>query len=229
MGLENNPWKEISRGHFILARDEGAIKEFNASLKPSQRDTYQIHDNIFPEPFLGDPVAPIVLVNLNPGFDERDFKLHAEPNFQNTILANLRHQNLEYPFYLLNPAFKETPGYKWWTRILGNLIKRFSAKLISQKILCVELFGYHSRKFYSKEYLKNIKSQKYSVDLVTDAIGRGAVVIYMRQVKQWNEVVGDLLISYQRKYEVINKQQPYITENNCPDGYREIIKILNAS
>jgi hypothetical protein len=52
---------------YVYAMDNLAVDAFNAHA----RDEHRIHTDVLPEPFLGRKDAPIVLLNLNPGFDER--------------------------------------------------------------------------------------------------------------------------------------------------------------
>jgi hypothetical protein len=72
-----NPWNELLEGidktsnNFIHPAEKNLIKEFNNSLKIKYKDTYKIHTEIVPAPFMGNVhSAKILLLTLNPGFDE---------------------------------------------------------------------------------------------------------------------------------------------------------------
>ncbi|MFL5624662.1 MAG: hypothetical protein ACJ788_03600 [Ktedonobacteraceae bacterium] len=81
------------------------------------------------EPYLGNPQAKIILLNLNPGFSESDILFHRDnAYFAKTSRANLHHEGQEYPFYLLDPKNLAAPGSGWWRRKLRWLIDRYGLK-----------------------------------------------------------------------------------------------------
>ena len=100
-----NPWVTLpATPPYVFPDDAEAIGRFNKTAD----DSYRYHLDILPEPFLGRPDAPVVLLNLNPGYsgDEERFH-HLDDYFRETALANLAHREQEYPFYFLDRA--ETP------------------------------------------------------------------------------------------------------------------------
>ena len=63
-----NPWLSLpEKAPFVLECDKQSILDFNSRAKPQ----YWIHLEELPEPYTGNPLANIVLLNLNPGFYER--------------------------------------------------------------------------------------------------------------------------------------------------------------
>jgi hypothetical protein len=180
---------------------------------------------------VGNPGAPVVLLNLNPGFSADDAPAHIEPAFNRALRLNLEHKKLEYPFYYLNPAFS-APGCGWWQRILGPLLKCLnregvSTQEVSRQIFCIEYFGYHTKKFAHGGL--QLDSQKYGFSLVCLALDRGAFVVVMRKADCW-EVAVPTLRSYGRRFDLLNHQMPWISPGNCPDGFSEIVTtIKNAA
>jgi len=87
----------------------------------------------------------------------------------------------------------------------------------------IEYFPYVSEKFGCQTC---IPSQAYNFYLVQEAIRRNALVIQMRSKRVWQEAVPGLM-SYHNYYELRNPQNPAISQNNCPDGYPEILKVLD--
>lgn len=62
-----NPWKHLpGQPPYVLPADAPAISSFNQGVS----DEHQIRLELLPEPYLGDPDAPIILLSLNPGFSE---------------------------------------------------------------------------------------------------------------------------------------------------------------
>src|SRR2546426_11104649 len=113
-----NPWLDLPHTPpFVLAGDMAAVGVFNTTAT----DAVRIHGELLPEPFLGDPQAPIVLLGLNPGFSPEDALHHADPTFANLLRRNLAHSPSDFPFYLLNPQISG-PGQRWWEQRLARLL-----------------------------------------------------------------------------------------------------------
>jgi len=211
----NNPWERLpSQSPYVLPEDAERVSAFNASAS----DDTALQLELLPEPFLGNPNAPVVLLNLNPGFDPRDEVYHREPKFIERSRENLRHQKSDYPFFLLDPAIT-APGNRWWTRKLGALIREFDLLTVAQRVLCVEYFPYHSRRFGHGKLV--LPSQEYSFSLVRRAIEHKATIIIMRSKRIWFEAVPELN-GYGRLYQLRNARSPYISPRNCPDGFEHM-------
>jgi hypothetical protein len=89
----DNPWVEIKpkMKSYILKKDAKKLEEL--------KKTCQFRLELLPEPFLGSLDAPVVLLNLNPGYNKNDIIFHKQKLFQQLSLANLRQINSEYPFF----------------------------------------------------------------------------------------------------------------------------------
>jgi hypothetical protein len=218
----DNPWLRLpEHTPFLLECDKHAISRFNATA----RDDYFIHSEELPEPYTGRPTANIVLLNLNPGFYERNEEFHSNGSynyFLKTHRANLAHAASDYPFYHLDPNNSSSPGYYWWGRKLKQLINEYGVKKVAYEVCNFEYFPYHSRHFgYSKSI---IESQKYTFYLVEQALQRNAIVIMMRARTFWEQAV-PLLKTY--PYHTLNSaQSASISEKNCPNGYQAIVEAL---
>src|SRR2546427_6801526 len=113
-----NPWLDLPhQAPFVLTEDAKAVADFNRSATDATRS----HVELLPEPFLGDPKAPVVLLSLNPGFSHEDADCHTDPTFARLSRANLEHRACDHPFYLLNPTVSG-PGRRWWDRRLSRLL-----------------------------------------------------------------------------------------------------------
>lgn len=214
-----NPWLLLPEtSPFVLPRDRESILNFNAQAKQD----HKIHLEFLPEPFLGNPQANIILLNGNPGFDEGDHIYHNQANFVKTSRANLYHGRSPYPFYLLNPQNATSPGSYWWRRKLRQLLDRYNLEKIANEIFVIESFPYHSARY---GFHKDIPSQRYSIYLLEEAMKRNALIIQMRNRKEWQKM-NPHLGSYNHYYMLKNPQNPAISERNCPDGFAEILKML---
>lgn len=217
----DNPWVDLpNRSPFVLPQDTALIDQFNSNAA----ERLHIHLDILPEPYLGNPDAPVVLLGLNPGFNVKDPEWHGKPRFRKLSRANLLHKRAEYPFYLLDPAIDRTP---WWDRKLRRLIEEVGcAKTVAQNVLCVELFPYHSKKF--KHAKLCVPSQQYSFALVRRAIDRGAVILQLRGDRPWLSNIPELE-NYPSLYRPCSVQNPAISPRNFPDGFKAAVDVIRKS
>ena len=83
-----NPWRLLPASQpYVLIEDAGVISKFNAHA--TERTRYDL--SLFPEPYLGAPSAPVVLLALNPGWSPGDAVVHAEPTFAEESRLSLTH------------------------------------------------------------------------------------------------------------------------------------------
>jgi len=215
-----DPWVNLPlQPDYVLPADREPIADFNATTDNDHR----IHLELLPAPFLGRPNAPVVLLNLNPSFSEKDHVAHADPYFAQTSRANLVHGDLAYPFYLLDPRNAFSSGASWWVRYLRTLLASVERQRLANSLLCVEYFPYHSPRFPALP--RTLESQTYSFWLVRRAIEREAVITVLRGDSYWREAVPELE-KYSRSYRLRNWQSVWVTEGNCPEGYPEVLRAL---
>jgi hypothetical protein len=135
-GIEigENPWRELPpQPPYVLGCDWLAIGEYHAT---DPDVSHRLHLELLPEPFLGRPDAPVILLNLNPGFNDEDILAHSRPDFAESARLTLLHAPQAYPFYLLDPRFRDTSGARWWRKHLGQLIDRYDDQRIANSLLC---------------------------------------------------------------------------------------------
>lgn len=214
-----NPWLSLPYvPPYVLKNDAEAIKKHNLTAKSE----HVIELNMLPEPFLGRPDAPVILLNLNPGVGQDDVQQHKELKFITLSRQNLIHlENVDFPFYLINPEIQDSPGYEWWFKRLRSLIEDCGHQRVANNVLCVELFPYHSIRYKAL----TVESQDYSFYLVREAMKRNAVIIQMRSREKWFSHVPELQ-TYDNRYELSSVQAPYVTLKNCPDGYDKAVTAI---
>lgn len=217
--LPSNPWIHLPTvAPYVLQDDLPLIDAFNRTAIRTQ----YIDTSLLPEPFLGRPDAPVVLLGLNPGWSPHDALWHANPDFAKVSRGNLAHASSRYPFYLLNPAHS-SPGYRWWARRLRPLIERLGLDAVATGLLCVEYFPYHSDKYGSRS--PRLLSQDYGFALVRSALARRAAVVVLRSSKRWFQAIPELG-DYDRRFALRSVQNVTISRRNCPDGFDEIIQAI---
>ena len=214
-----NPWRDLPiEPPYALEADRPVLARFNQDARPE----HQIHLDLLPEPFLGAPDAPAVLLGLNPGFAPEDRVPHSDPVFQALSRAQLSHAPSAYPFLLLNPAV-EAPGRRWWEAKLARLLEIGGRERVARRVLCVEYFPYHSRRFAHAKI--RVPSQAYSFNLVRAAVQREAVMVLMRAERLWLEAVPELA-AYPWLYRLRSRQNVIVSAANCPEGFGSIVAAL---
>lgn len=218
-GIEN-PWQDIpDHPPFVAPSDTQILSGFDSELPD-----FELHLDLMPLPWLGAKDAPIVLLNLNPGYDEIDLE-HETDRF--TLLAKrmLAHEPINHPFFLLDPGIT-APGNAWWSKRLRILIERVGLEAVTGGVLCLEYFPYHSKSF--KKHQGILPSQHYTFQLLRNAMDRGAIVVALRSLKFWQEpnAVPELGM-YPNLFKLKNPQSVYLTPNNCPSGFHAIVDRLS--
>ena len=175
-------------------------------------------------PFLGNPDAPLVLLNTNPGFEPQDLPPHHDPKFVELARANLVHQIEHNTFLTLHPDVN-SPGKEWWTRRLRRLVDAVGPEAVARNLLCVEWFPYNSPRFSGA--VGTVPSQRYGWWLVERALARGAVVIIMRSSGRWYTSV-PALRHYHDKYE-LRSRNVFISPKNCPAGFDRAVEVLKQA
>jgi len=116
MNNEFNPWSELPlKSPYVLTGDAEIVNQYNINAAKE----YQIQIDALPEPYFGNKDASVVLLGLNPGFDDKDPEVHADLEFQALLRNNYLHKSADYPFYFLHPEF-HSPGRDWWKKNLNH-------------------------------------------------------------------------------------------------------------
>src|SRR5437773_10710661 len=103
MPEKSNPWLAVpSQPPYVLPCDLQQVLDYNSK----EQDTYKLRIDVLPEPFFGSTTAAVVLLLLNPGFDDRDAEAHAHPRFQDSLRTNYSHGSSAFPFYYLDPCLE---------------------------------------------------------------------------------------------------------------------------
>lgn len=222
--MHDNPWRLLpDRPPYVVPEDKPHVDAFNGQVGSDSKRFLQIN-NVLPEPFVGSRNAPVVLLSNNPGIGKRAAH-RQQPAFMDRMRENLLHKPSDYPFVYLDPKFSEAS--EWWGHKLKHLINRFGREVVARSILNVTYFPYASRIFNHRRL--ELPSQKYVFGLVGDAVSRRAVIVFMRREHIWFDKVPKL-IEYDRRFQVINTQNPAISPRNCPKHeYERVVEAIEAT
>jgi len=218
-----NPWLNLSEhSPFILFSDIEKIQLYNSKQK---YDKHRIILDELPSPYIGNPNAPIIFLNLNPAYSPEESQSSNYSRYQDIARMNLLHKFNDYPFYVLDPSLRGSPsGFDWFKQRFNPLIESsgLSDKEISNKLFLVEYFPYRSQKYNWKNGL--LPSQYYSISLIKSAINRNAIIVIMRGKNLWFNAIPELK-NYKNLYILHSCQYVTISENNI--GYEGFEKITN--
>jgi hypothetical protein len=230
-----NPWIEfvenLDETNLVLKEDKAVIDTFNQSAN----DTFKVHTEIMPAPFMGNvQSAPILLLLLNPGYDEKEeikgYYKKYKPFWKNEI-QHIR-SIPELPLFCLDEKYIEYSDY--WNNKLKPLTLKKNKEKVAKNICKIQFFPYHSQKFKSiskKIFVKDgtdnyLKSQKYNFYLVEKAMERNALIIILRSRKMWFEAIPKLE-KYENLYFTNSYLNTILSENNLGETFPKIINILN--
>jgi hypothetical protein len=170
----------------VLAQDRAVIHSFNEKAKQEHR----IQLDVYPEPFIGDPAAPILILSLNPGFKPAQVEAHAQPELERLLVKSMRLEAADesIPFHHLHPDYRKHSPSVWWQDCLKGWIDRYGIERVSRAFFCIEFFPYASRSF--KELPTLLESQHFGFEVARAKIEAGATVIAFRAKKAWAQQLG---------------------------------------
>lgn len=211
-----NPWKDLPAvAPYVLPCDSSTVADYK------QRYPGFIADDLLPQPFVGNPVAPVVLLLANPGVSVEDSQLEKDNAAFSTYLRSSVCDPVDGQHHAhLHEALASGPGYAWWIKRVGDLQTKCGP--LSQKLLVLQRVPYHSKKYPGG--LDNLPSFAYTEFLLKTAVARKALIICGRKRKSWEKVLGsDAWTMVHLK----NPRAAFLTPRNMPDdAYRQLVEVL---
>lgn len=215
-----NPWAHLpSDPPYVLESDRHLVERHNAR----RAEKYQFQTGLLPEPFVGRLNAPVVFLNLNPGYAKQDATDYSTPRRHDMLSRNLTHELPDSEaFYYLTDEFRDTGGWRWWHKKLAPLIREVGIEAVMAGVQVVEFVPYKSKNFYGLSEV--MPSQLYSIDLVRRAAERQTPIVVMRSYRRWVEQVPDLATA---NIHLLNSPQNVtISRRNCPTGFDKIADLI---
>ena len=217
-----NPWLNLPKAQPHILPEDLAILNGNKSSP----EKLGLRLEVLPVPYVGNPeTAEVILLCLNPGFiqqDVDDYENDSEFKQENFNVLSFQGKP---PFFYFNPKFRYTGGYKWWSKILRELIQQFGEETVSEKFMCLQYIAYHSVTFVKPP--KMLESQKFTFNLLREAIKQKKTIVVMRSKKLWIQAVPEL--EDYPYIELKNYRRPFISRNNIKNGdFEKIIFALKS-
>ena len=237
-----NPWLNISLSDTVADCDKPVINGLSASVKS------KLVLNTLPEPFHGNPGAPVYLLNGNPGHSAKDLTFAScgspipaagLPNGQNAfaniyekeICEELWHINKEFLWLrdeenVVNGNDEPYPGYKWWKDRFRKLTEACKSK-ISENVFCIEYFPYHTKKKMAFDRIP-LPSNEYADDLIQRAMGDDKIIVLMRSGREWFARIKGLE-NYSNLIRLNSCQNVSLSPGNMPESdWNELVSKLKA-
>lgn len=218
--MNRNPWAGLpAEPPFVLPEDAAVVHAFNAEASEGHRLRV---DELLPEPFVGDPEAPVLILGNNPGYTEAGARLKRAPGFAARLRANLAHPPSDYPFLYLSPDAPD-PARRWWRKKLRGLLD-LGEQRVARSVFAVEHSPYGSVRYGRAP---RVPSQEYSFELVRRAMTRGAVIVLTRGRRRWLRSVPGL-DGYARLCELSNPMAGTVSRRNC-DRFEEVRRAVGGA
>lgn len=220
-------WKSFNTAEWPYIHPKDNVLKYQKSYQFTNYEDYisskdygqidnRFHFGLLPSPYCGDILnARIYILMLNPGFSSIDYyaEQYCKKFREAEINCLYQNQNIEYPFYCLNPEFIWTGGGAYWENKLRDIIKENSkikrinyvgsTKEIAQKVALLELIPYHSISYrLSEKVEEQVESRNVMKEFVKDYVYKKvqndkACIIITRKVKIWDLPNHKNIIAYE--------------------------------
>lgn len=207
-----NPWRALNCGSsLVLSEDEPYLCAFEQCCK---NDAYRINRTVVPEPRSGPIDAPVVLLQLNPSYDEAP----PCPKDVEKRIAALHDET--------SPHMPLQSGDGWWARTFASVHRDIDDPVkIATRVLSLEFFPYASKSF-SHGHVR-LPSQGYTFALLRRAIERAALILVTRGFNLWCGAVPELAAERENIVTLRNPRRPFVSRNNLPPGaYERVIQMI---
>lgn len=219
MPASQNPWSEIPTDPpYVLPMDRPYTDMANAVLSnPSSR----LHPERLPEPRSGPRNAPIVVLQLNPSFDQETGDSPLSDYDQQRLRAGLHD---EYA-----PHIGIADQHRWWRIAFAEPIAHFGGdhQRVARSVCSVEYFPYPSLNFACAHL--RLPSQAYQFQLVREAVARNALIVVTRGWSLWLGAVPELYGTLGNVLQTRNPRRVTFSRRNLPQGgYERVIAAIES-
>src|SRR5436853_436193 len=97
--MNENPWSRLpDKPPFVLPEDRDKVLAFNFKECLRGNQSHVLNLDLIPEPFVGRPDAPLVLLGNNPGVSNQETACYRrESAYANEMRNNLLHRPANFP------------------------------------------------------------------------------------------------------------------------------------
>lgn len=219
-----NPWLDLpNTAPFVLPSDEALVARHNQHSRCVRKPTGRINLSLRPVPFIGNPTAPVVLLTLNPGDKKGDEIGQGNSIYQQLSIENLQHAG---GYYYLHPNLPACPGKSYAQWQLKALLLRLGLDAIYEKIFLAQYMPYHSNEYVDTQTF--FPSQRYTFSLVTNAMSRGALIVFLRSRRLWQSAVPGLA-TYGNVVECSNPRAPTVSPGSLGQDFERVANAISKA
>jgi hypothetical protein len=220
-----NKWSALPLAPpYVLDEDRPYVEAWN-ELRGVDDERVRLQLGVWPEPFVGSRVAPLVVLAQNPAWRGRPPPHVGDSNYERALRGNLSDDPDRHVHMGFQDAFAATSG-AWWRPRWAAVVERsgLSFEDLARKVLTVQALGYFSEKW--AQLPVTLPSQWFGFDLVRQAVAQNAVIIVTRGWRDWAVAVPELR-TYEAAVRTNVPRSPYITPRNLPaEGFERVIAAL---
>jgi hypothetical protein len=223
--IMENPWLDydFKAENKVHPLDREIFEKVNARFSNSGTKHVLSSKNVA-LPYFGNPNANFVLLYANPGLKEDTYLEETSELSQLFDLARKHQLNGSSAFVFLQSKFEGTPGFKWWSEALRFVFRRFESdwarEMALSKMFSAEIHPYKSSEYKPLNKKDGVfPTAKYTYELVSKAMERGAVILIGRARDDWFEAVPGLS-NYNKVIYLSNPRQKAISPDNVIDRTR---------
>ena len=220
--LSYDPAQNAPKFHEL---DEAHVKEFNMAM---HEPNYKLAEHLEPFPFTGNQKANVLVLLANPGISEiqTDVSFRIHPEYAKQNLRCLRHQNAETYIEWIYSQDNPERESDWLIPRIRYLVKDTSINKVSRGLFLMNYHAYNSVSWYPIPF--TFETQRYSFQLVSDAMKRNALIIMRRNELGWFTAIPGLS-KYKNRVSFKSSRSVHISRPNLGDeAYEELLKRLES-
>lgn len=182
-----NPWLDLvpGRAPYFAPIDLAVLERHLATSGYPGFD-----GSVPPEPFMGDPQAPILLLDEGPPRPGSMRIDPTDPELAERWTANLRHAPLAYPLYPVDPVIGQRFGSGSLARSLAYWLAVYGAERVSRSFFQVHLCPYPSLRL--PDLAEPLPSRAYSLELARTKVRSGCLTLLLAGADQWEALIPEL-------------------------------------
>lgn len=227
-----NPWQSFNPSlgdRKVHESDLPYFLGFNKGMgarKGEEKKQYLLAEHLEPNPYLGNPLADVLVLMANPGVNDKEknpkFKMNPKKLEQNR--QNLRHENLDSFKSRIHSPDKPDLESEWFKPRVRELVQATSVDRVTNGIFLVNFHAYHSRSWHPIPF--TFPTQHYSFRLVSEAVSRNALIIMSRNMLGWFTAIPNLF-DHRNRIEFESTRSVYLSEGNLGmSNFKKVVERL---
>ena len=227
-----NPWQAFNpevNAPKVHPADYPFFLGFNKGIgarEVDDKENYILAEHLEPHPYLGNPLANVLVLMANPGINDEEQNPKFRMNKRKLDLnrKNLRHEDLEsFRTRIHSPNEPELES-SWFKPRVRELMAATSAERVARGLFLVNFHAYHSKSWHPIPF--TFPTQYYTFNLVSEAIKRDALIIMSRNMLGWFTAVPELF-DHKNRAEFRSSRSIYLTKGNLENrDYQKLLERL---